>query len=288
MKKTQKGFTLIELLVVIAIIGILASMLLPALARAKAKANRMKCVSNLKNVQTAMLGFSQDNSGRLPWQLTSSGVRAHVDAGATATQAYGAATGQNNEVKAHEKIVGAGNGNTGSAAGSLAIAAMKSELQTPKILASPLDSAVAAGNEIAQEGWATYNTKSNAGANAQLAAGVSYQLCRGADALRGSTIIGLTRNTAGTDLSGNGNSRWRGANEGAAAHKDVIAGLNKSEGQIATFDGGAKQSNDSDIQGRASNKPSAKLTGAHFNAKGGAAKGNTSVRLLRAVGGSSN
>ena len=70
MKNNNKGFTLIELLVVIAIIGILASMLLPALAKAKAKANRIKCVNNLGSIGKASLGFAQDNTERLPWQLT--------------------------------------------------------------------------------------------------------------------------------------------------------------------------------------------------------------------------
>ena len=62
----KKAFTLIELLVVIAIIGILASLLLPALAKAKSKANRVKCKNNLKTIQGAFNAFSGDIDGGTP------------------------------------------------------------------------------------------------------------------------------------------------------------------------------------------------------------------------------
>lgn len=64
--RRRNGFTLIELLVVIAIIALLASMLLPALAKAKEAGRRTLCLNDMRQLGFALQMYTDDNEGRLP------------------------------------------------------------------------------------------------------------------------------------------------------------------------------------------------------------------------------
>ena len=128
--KQKKAFTLIELLVVIAIIAILAAMLLPALAAAKRKAQRINCVNNEKQVDLAFKIWANDNNDKYATKVT-------TDQGGAQNWIYdGAPTSYN---------VGR------------VFTAMSNEVNAPKVLSCPSDNT--SGHTVATN-FVQFNTLS--------------------------------------------------------------------------------------------------------------------------------
>jgi prepilin-type N-terminal cleavage/methylation domain-containing protein len=220
--KQKKAFTLIELLVVIAIIAILAAMLLPALAAAKRKAQKINCTNNLKQVGIAFRIWEGDNGDKYAMALSS---------------AQGGAM---------EMVSSALDTTSPVAAGKLNVpylfSVMSNELSTPKILLCPSDASfrsVAAGfiaNPATTLPGAGFNfTNGN----------VSYFVCGDAADSYPNMILSGDRNigtvaTLGAASSGNVSGSSGFASAGAlisAGSSGTAAGTQGTEltGDVATI-----------------------------------------------------
>ncbi len=221
--KTNKAFTLIELLVVIAIIGILASLLLPTLAKAKKKANRLSCVNNLKQVNISLVSFAGDH-GSMPWHMTGYDASSHYDGILRATGAtghwWGGRWGQldpNGVVYGQAGITNLDHYPIDPRFVFLS-PDLNASLTNAKLLSSPSDPATkqANKNDIANgkyTGMGATHWYKNRYYIYQTA--LSYGLCHGGDDQRSACQLTITRNVVGSNAQTE-DYGWRSHNWGWA------------------------------------------------------------------------
>ena len=265
----QCGFTLLELMVVMVVVGVLASLILPTLGRAKVEAKRIRCVGNLGGLARGLISFAGDNEERLPWRLTPRLQKAHFS-----SVGNQAGRGGRDYFSPTTDAI-------------FAVSAVKDGLAGGRLLLSPCDPERRAHNDVIRENWSQFDASK--GRRIEPATGISYVLVQGSDVARPTTMLAATRNLAGHNplepddydmLDDMGLARWVGHDDYGKYMQDfALAMLGAGQGQYVLADGSAAKSQDSDLM--IEERGYGRVAQAHIMSIGGLSKGEASRMIIR-------